>query len=60
MKTTKKALKSFDTVGAFRKIKEEISKEIKDMNFEQLKAYLDKTKLKPGPITSNTHPNTST
>jgi hypothetical protein len=50
MKTTKKALKSFDTVGAFRKIKEEISKEIKDMNFEQLKAYLDKTKLKPGPI----------
>ena len=48
MKTTKKTLKSFDTVGVFRKIKEDISKEIKDMNFEQLKAYLDKTKLKAG------------
>ncbi len=47
MKTTKKESKTFDTVKAFRKIKENISKEIKEMTYEQLNAYLEKTKLKP-------------
>lgn len=32
--------KSFDTVKTFRGIKEQISAEIKNMNFEQLKKYL--------------------
>lgn len=47
MKTTDKKLKEFDTVKTFREIKDKISKEIQGMNFEQLKAYLEKTKLKP-------------
>ena len=46
MKTTEKKTKDFDTVKVFREIKETISKEIEGMNFEQLKAYLDRTKLK--------------
>ena len=46
MKTKVKKIKEFDTVKTFRKIKEKISKDIKDMNFEQLKAYLDKPKVK--------------
>lgn len=41
MKTkTKKATKEFDTVKTFREIKEQISHEIADMTFEQIKAYL--------------------
>ena len=46
MKTTDKKIKEFDTVKTFREIKNKISKEIQGMTFEQLKAYLDKTKLK--------------
>ena len=43
MKTeTKKQVKEkeFDTVKTFRKIKNKISLEISDMNFEQIKEYL--------------------
>ncbi len=47
MKTTDKKIKEFDTVKTFREIKDKISKDIQGMNFEQLKEYLDKTKLKP-------------
>ena len=34
--------KEFDPVRTFREIKDKISFEIKDMNFEQIKAYLKK------------------
>ena len=47
MKTTDKKIKEFDTVKIFREIKDKISKDIQGMSFEQLKKYLDKTKLKP-------------
>jgi hypothetical protein len=47
MKTKNKIEKEFDTVKIFREIKEKISKDIKDMTFEQLQEYLEKTKLKP-------------
>ena len=46
MKTTDKKIKEFDTVKTFREIKNKVSKEIQGMTFEQLKAYLDKTKIK--------------
>lgn len=47
MKTISKKEKEFDTVKTFREIKDNISKDIQGMTFEQLKAYLDRTKLKP-------------
>jgi len=47
MKTINKKGKDFDTVKAFREIKDNISKDIQGMTFDQLKAYLDRTKLKP-------------
>ena len=46
MKTKSKKEKEFDAVKTFRAIKDKISKDIKEMTFEQLQAYLDKTKLK--------------
>ena len=46
MKTKNRIVKEFDTVKTFREIKSKISKDIKGMTFEQLQAYLDKTKLK--------------
>lgn len=46
MKTTDRKVKEFDTVKTFREIKENISKDIQGMTFEQLQVYLDKTKLK--------------
>ena len=42
-----KAQKEFDSVKTFREIKDKISSEIKGMSFEELTAYLEKTKLKP-------------
>lgn len=47
MKMKNKTVKEFDTVKTFREIKNKISKEIKGMTFEELQAYLDRTKLKP-------------
>ena len=38
--------KEFDTVKTFRAIKEKISKDIADMNFEQIKAYLKNKKVR--------------
>ncbi len=49
MKTdNKKALteKDFDTVKTFRAIKEKISLEMINMNFDQIKAYLKKNSTK--------------
>lgn len=47
MKTkTKKIEKEFNTVKTFRAIKDKISKDIQGMTFEQLQAYLDKSRLK--------------
>ena len=41
MKTKNKAKeKEFDTVKTFRAIKEKISSDMANMNFEQIKAYL--------------------
>jgi len=47
MKTTDKKVKEFDTVKTFREIKDNISRDIQGMTFEQLQAYLDETKLQP-------------
>jgi hypothetical protein len=48
MKTKQKIkVKEFDTVKTFRAIKEKISKDIADMNFEQIKAYLQTRKVRP-------------
>lgn len=44
-KTTEKE-KAFDTVKTFRTIKEKISEEIAEMNFEQIKEYLNKKSKK--------------
>ncbi|MFN0083396.1 MAG: hypothetical protein ACKVOM_12870 [Ferruginibacter sp.] len=49
MKTeTKRQIKEkeFDTVKAFRAIKEKISRDIADMNLEQIKAYLQNKKVR--------------
>jgi cell fate (sporulation/competence/biofilm development) regulator YmcA (YheA/YmcA/DUF963 family) len=46
MKTNEKKIKDFDTVKTFRQIKDQISKDIQGMTFEQLKEYLEKTRLK--------------
>ncbi len=48
MKTKDKKVsdKEFDTVKVFRNIKDKISSDIKDMNFDQLTAYLSNNKLK--------------
>jgi hypothetical protein len=50
MKATEKKVKEFDTVKTFREIKENISKDIQGMSFEELQEYLDKTKLQPKAI----------
>jgi hypothetical protein len=52
MKTTDKKTKEFDTVKTFREIKDNISKDIQGMTFDQLKTYLANTKLKPKDSTS--------
>lgn len=46
MNNEQKKEKEFDTVKFFREVKERISKETKDMTFEELKAYLEKRKVK--------------
>ena len=46
MKTkTKKAAKTFDAVQSMREIRDKISLEIADMNFEELKAYFKQKRL---------------
>jgi len=38
--------KEFDTVKTFRKIKDRISKDLKGMSFEEIKAYLKRESSK--------------
>jgi hypothetical protein len=46
MKTkSKKTVKTFDAVKSLREIRDKISLEIADMNFEQLKEYFKKSRL---------------
>jgi hypothetical protein len=46
MKTkAKKPKKTFDAVKSMREIRDKISLEIADMNFEELKAYFKKQRL---------------
>jgi hypothetical protein len=46
MKTkAKKTKKAFDAVKSMREIRDRISLEIQDMNFEQLKAYFKKQRV---------------
>jgi hypothetical protein len=46
MKTkSKKTAKTFDAVKSMREIRDKISLEIADMNFEQLKEYFKKHRL---------------
>jgi len=42
---TKKTEKTFDAVKSMREIKDKISLEIADMNFDQLKAYFKQKRL---------------
>ena len=42
MKTNNPKKKSFDAIKTMRKIRDAVSKEIKDMTYEQERAYLDK------------------
>ena len=42
---TKKTVKTFDAVKSMREIKDKISLEIADMNFDQLKAYFKQKRL---------------
>jgi len=46
MKTKElKTVKSFDSVKSMREIRDKISLEIADMNFEQLKAYFKQHRM---------------
>ncbi|MCX6237160.1 MAG: hypothetical protein NTY07_06305 [Bacteroidia bacterium] len=46
MKTkVKKSAKTFDAVKSMREIRDKISLEIADMNFEQLKVYFKQNRL---------------
>ncbi|GGE36156.1 hypothetical protein [Psychroflexus planctonicus] len=38
--------KEFDTVKTFRKIKDQISKDLKDLSFDEIKEYLKKESSK--------------
>ena len=46
MKTKEKVIKGFKAVDFMREIRDQISNEIKDMNFEQLKKYYEERRLK--------------
>lgn len=46
MKTEEKKKKEFDAVKMMREIREKISKETSEMNYEEFKAYLDKRLMK--------------
>ena len=45
--TEKKKEKNFDAVKTFRAIKEKISRDIADMNAEQIREYLKSKQLRP-------------
>jgi hypothetical protein len=45
-KTSNTAIKDFKAVDFMRKVRDEISIEIKDMNFAELKKYFEERRLK--------------
>jgi hypothetical protein len=46
MKNKNKIIKDFKAVKFVREVREKISNDVKDMNFEQLKEYFEELKLK--------------
>jgi hypothetical protein len=46
MKNKEKIIKDFKAVKFMREVREKISEDIKEMNFEQLKKYFEERKLK--------------
>jgi hypothetical protein len=46
MKTNEKPIKGFKAVTFMREVRDQISQEIKDMNFEELKKYYAARRLK--------------
>lgn len=46
MKTKQKIIKDFKAVKYMREVRDKISIDIKDMNYEEIKIYLQKRKLK--------------
>jgi hypothetical protein len=44
--TKEKAIKGFKAVSFMREVRDQISNEIKDMNFEELKKYYEERRLK--------------
>ncbi len=46
MKNKNKIIKDFKTVKFVREVRDKISSDVKDMNFEQLKEYFEERKLK--------------
>jgi hypothetical protein len=45
-KTKEKSIKGFKAVKFMREVRDQISNEIKDMNFEELKKYYEERRLK--------------
>ena len=46
MKTKEKAIKGFKAVAFMREVRDQISSEIKDMNYTELKKYYEERRLK--------------
>jgi hypothetical protein len=46
MKTKETAIKGFKAVNFMREVRDQISSEIKDMNFAELKKYYEERRLK--------------
>jgi hypothetical protein len=46
MKTKEKTIKGFKAVSFMREVRDQISVEIKDMNFAELKKYYEERRLK--------------
>ena len=46
MKTKEKAIKGFKAVHFMREVRDQISNEIKDMNFAELKKYYEERRIR--------------
>ena len=46
MKTKEKTIKGFKAVAFMREVRDQISNEIKDMNYAELKKYYEERRLK--------------
>jgi hypothetical protein len=46
MKTNEKTIKGFKAVNFMREVRDQISSEIKDMNFAELKKYYEERRMK--------------